>query len=266
MTSTETRVEGNRAYELKDGIWYLIEDDEHMGQGDPHVILLNALFNMLLDLLRDHPLAHVFQDIYIHWDKTQGSLCLAPDLAVFPRIEPRERRSVYLWEEASRPVFVLEVLSSSTADQDWGDKLIRYRDDLRVAEYFICDPKEGEQKVWGHRLVDGEYRGIIAREDGRVWSEELQAWFGQDEAGMLHVWTRDGRQLRWHVAAVEYAEEVVVERDEAIAERDAQRQRAEEALAQREAQRLRAEAAETRARELEEMVRRFQAAPDRPTE
>lgn len=255
MAATATRLDGDRFYELKDGVWYLIEDEENMGQGDPHALMAIALFEMLKELLRGLPLARVFHDIFIHWDKARGDGCVAPDLAVFPRMEPRERSAIYLWEEASWPIVVVEVLSKNTKAKDRGEKLRTYQDKLRVPEYFICDPTEGAQKVWGHRLVDGKYRQIAPDDRDRVWSEELHAWFGPDEGGMLQVWDASGRRMSRHELTLE-------ERDEARAERDAERQRAEAALREASEQAQWREAAEARARELEETVRRLQTSRD----
>lgn len=250
MPETMTRAVGNRFYELKDGIWYLIEDEENMGQGDPHALLAIALFNMLEELLRDRPLSRIFHDIYIHWDRAKGDLCVAPDLAVFPTMEPRERRSIYLWEEASWPIVVVEVLSESTRQHDLHDKLKQYRDDLHVPDYFVCEPREGAQEVWGYRLAGGQYREIEPDEHGRVWSEQLQAWFGMDEEGMLAVWDGSGKQMSRHGVTVAERDEVRAERDAAQAERDSQRQRAEAA------EHVAAEA-EARARALEEELQRL---------
>lgn len=234
MGATTTRIAGDRTYEYKDGVWYLIEEEDTVGQGDAHAMLAIALFDMLQELLWDHPLARVFFDIFLHWDKTDGDLCVAPDLVVFPQIDDpaRGRSALYLWEEASRPVFVLEVLSTSSRDTDPDEKLRVYQDDLGVPEYFICDPMDGAQQVWGHRLEVGEYREIEPDEQGRVWSEELRAWFGPDELGDMQVWDASGRRMSRHVAAVR----------------------------EREAERQRAEAAEARTRELEAALRRMQDA------
>lgn len=260
MADTLTRVEGDRAYEYKDGVWYLIEEEDQVAQGDWHAVLARALWEMLEELLRPHPLARVFFDIFIHWDKTKSDRCLAPDLVVFPRIERRNCKAMYLWDEASMPVFVLEVLSDKTRSRDLNLKLRAYQDEMRVPEYFMCDPTDGEQQVCGFRLVDWKYQPIEPDERGRVWSEELRAWFGPDELGDMQIWDASGRRMARH-------EEALDEREAERLRADAERLRAEAALEQaasaareRDAERGRAEAAETRAREMEAALRRLRDA------
>src|SRR5205823_3169278 len=128
------------------------------------------------------------------------------DLVMFPEASAGNRQAIYLWEEASRPVFVLEVLSHTRHDQDPRKNPRLYQDDLRVPEYFVCDPMLDYPRAWGYRLVGGQYQQIEAGRDGRVWSEELRAWFGTDESGQVRVWDERGRRMLRHREAVERAE------------------------------------------------------------
>lgn len=226
------------------GVWYAIEEDEYVSEGNWHAIVLTALFDKVRYLLRDRPLARAFMDVMVHWHEGTDNPKLAPDLTVLPVVEDpkRKRGSLRLWEEASWPVFVLEVLSESTEIKDFNEKFEVYQERLRVPEYFICDPDPDRQVVWGYRLEGGIYQEIEEGEHGRVWSEQVGGWFGVDEEGMIQVWDSDGVRVPGHEEAVDGFATARQERDAARQELDAAARRAE--------------MAETQLRELQEALQR----------
>jgi Uma2 family endonuclease len=111
---------------------------------------------------------------------------LSPDVFVVKGV-PKHRRDNYLiWDEGRGPDLVIELTSASTRDEDIGHKMALYRDELRVPEYFLFDPKLDslDPPLQGYRLHDGQYVPIEPVND-RLPSEVLG----------LHL-ERDGRLLR----------------------------------------------------------------------
>ncbi len=236
------------AYEVIDGVRYPWAEEKSVVQGDWHLWTVNEGIGMVQALLRDRPAARVFSDIFLFWEQGNPHKRLAPDLLVLPEVDAPERgrKSVKLWQERSRPAFVLEVLSEETLHEDLGKKWDIYQDEIGVPEYFVCDPLT-PVRVRGYRLVQGTYQAIDADEEGRVWSEQLQAWLGTGSRGRLRVWSREGAEVPTDAEARERV--------------GAETRRADEEARRAEEEARRAEAAEARIRELEEQLRRRPAEP-----
>ena len=103
------------------------------------------------------------------------------------------------WEEDDRlPDLVLELLSPSTAQVDYGEKKRLYQDVFESSEYFLYEPC-GEMPD-GYRLLDHVYQRIPRSSEGRLWSSVLQVeigiWHGEYD-GVEGPWLRlfypDGR-------------------------------------------------------------------------
>jgi Uma2 family endonuclease len=112
---------------------------------------------------------------------------VAPDVFVVRGVLKHPRDYFLIWEEGKGPDVVIELTSSSTRDEDTRKKFALYRDVLKVAEYFLFDPK-GEylrpSSLLGYRLVRGRYVAIRSVRD-RLPSKVLN----------LHL-ERRGVQLR----------------------------------------------------------------------
>lgn len=231
-------------YEEVNGVLYPVTEETPVVQSNWHVSTVMAAHEMIWALLRDRPGETLFSDILLYWDEGDPKKRVAPDLVVFPEIACPEdlRRAIFLWNEASRPTFVLEVLSESTMVDDLTTKAAIYSDVLGVAEYFLCDPEAQPMQVWGYRLHEGAYEAIRRDERGRLWSAELRAWLGPDDYGMLQVWDESGAAMPRYETALRRAEE--------------ERRRLNEARSRAIEERRRAEAAEERIRALEEELRR----------
>jgi Uma2 family endonuclease len=106
------------------------------------------------------------------------------------RTPTRERWIV--WREGGRyPNVIVELLSSSTAENDRTTKKDIYEQTFRTEDYFCYDPYTGLLEGW--RLKDGKYAPIAENERGWLWSEELQLWLGQWQCAVLGyagVWLR----------------------------------------------------------------------------
>ncbi len=231
-------------YEEIDGVRYPWAAEKRVVQGNWHGWTLVDAMNMVTAALQDRPSARAYSDVFLYWEEGNPQKRLAPDLFVLPEVDQpeRQRRSVRLWQERSRPIFVLEVLSSSTLHEDLGEKYDLYEQEIRVPEYFVCDPFPLPVRIRGYRLAEGGYVSIEEDAEGRIWSEQLQAWFGIGTSGRLRLWSAQGEELpdyaeaRWRAAT--------------------EARRAEEEARRAEEEARRAETAEARVRELEDLLRR----------
>lgn len=181
---------------------------------------------------------YVSGDIFVYWKEGDNSLMVSPDVFVVRGAERRMRTVYRSWEDGGRlPEFVIEILSGNIGDKDLDDKLKRYRDDLRVKEYFIFDPGIGrlDPPLQGYRLRGKKYVPIKAI-DGRLPSVVTG----------LHL-EADGDELRlWDPSTGVRVPTEAERREQEEAARPA------EATARR--------AAERRVRELEAELRRRDAA------
>ncbi|NJK79250.1 MAG: Uma2 family endonuclease [Chloroflexaceae bacterium] len=83
---------------------------------------------------------------------------------------------------------VVEVVSPSSVQRDYADKFLEYQQ-AGVREYWIIDPREGVQQVYGYTLAaEGHYQPIAADAEGRSASTVLAgfwlrpAWLWQESA------------------------------------------------------------------------------------
>ncbi len=173
-------------------------------------------------------------------DKPKKTAFRGPDAFLVKGAAKRKRSIWVAWEENDRlPDLVLELLSPSTADDDYGKKKRIYQDVFKTSEYFLYAPlAEG---VDGFRLLDNAYQPIPRSAERRLWSRELEIelgiWHGQyeDETGhWLRLFYPDGSLVPTKEERVEQ------EREKA----EQERQRAEQERQRAEQERQRADAAE----------------------
>jgi Uma2 family endonuclease len=162
-----------------------------------------------------------------------------PDVFWVGGVDPDRERKVWIsWEEEGRlPDVIVELLSPSTAKKDRTEKKDLYAQIFRTAEYFLCDPDKGTLE--GFRLAGRSYRPIRPDEQGRLWSEQLGAFFGHWQ-GVV-----EGRNGKW--VRLFRADASLVPTQEEQAEMERQRAEAESRradVAEAELARLRAALAE----------------------
>jgi Uma2 family endonuclease len=166
-----------------------------------------------------------------------------PDVFWVGGVEPeRERKAWISWEEGGRlPDVIVELLSPSTARKDRTEKKDLYARVFGTAEYFLADPET--RKLEGYRLSGRSYRPILPDEQGRLWSEQLEVYFGAWQGvavGRKHDWVRLFRPDGTLVPTTEEQAEAERQRADMECQRaEAERQRADAAEA--ELARLRAE-------------------------
>ena len=130
--------------------------------------------------------------VYFSAHQSRTSDYRGPDFFVVQGVAHRPRNSWVVWEEGKGPDLVIELLSPTTAHLDRTDKKLVYQDNLRVPEYFLFDPNNGDFEGFG--LRDGIYEPLVPDAQGRLISEQCQLalvrWDG--------VYSREhSRWLRW---------------------------------------------------------------------
>jgi Uma2 family endonuclease len=99
---------------------------------------------------------------------------VSPDVFVVRGLEPHLRDNYLLWEEGKPPGVVIEVTSASTKEEDLEEEYEIYRDEVKVPEYFLFDPRIEylDPPLQGYQLVNGQYVSIAPIE-GRLPSQTL---------------------------------------------------------------------------------------------
>ena len=176
---------------------------------------------------------------------------VSPDVMVTKGLEMKLRKNYLLWQEGLPPNIVIEITSESTRDEDVQDKFEIYRDEIRVAEYFLFDPFNEYLKpqLQGWRLKTGAYLPVEAV-GGRYFSEQLGLHL-QAEGSFLRLF--DPQTNRKLLTPQESQQESEEEARKAIAvatvAQEQQRQAVEaQHSAEAETERLRQEIAELKKR------------------
>ncbi len=209
---------------------YPTSDGRPMAETDLHRDLMFDLIRMLQRWFAADRMVYVSGNLLVYYEPGNRRRHLAPDVFVVKGVPNHKRDNYLIWHEAKGLDLVIELTSSSTREEDEDDKMWLYRDVLRVAEYFLFDPRGDYQhpRLRGFRLQNGEYVPIEPV-NGRLPSEVLG----------LHL-EADGNQLRlWDPKTgcwLPTTEELNQSQEEALKQKEAQAQQQAEALKQKEAQ------------------------------
>ena len=144
-----------------------------MGETDLHRKIMAAVIEMLELYFAGQPV-YVSGNLLLYYKPGNKRRHVSPNVMVVKGLEPRNRDNYLLWEEGRAPNVVIEVTSASTRDEDLDEKFEIYRDVVRVAEYFLFDPR-GEYlspALQGYRLIGTQYVPIEPAL-GRLASVEL---------------------------------------------------------------------------------------------
>ena len=164
--------------------------DEPPLETDFHRDQIDLLIRLLKYWWRDRQDFYISGNLTVYYNEQQlkNRDFRGPDVFVVLGAEKRDRRSWAVWEEGGKyPNVVIELLSSSTATVDRGEKKLLYQDIWRVPDYFWFHPETLE--FAGFHLVDGRYIAIGPTDAGWLWSEQLGLYLGVHE-----------QQLRWFTA------------------------------------------------------------------
>jgi Uma2 family endonuclease len=152
---------------------YPTSDGRPMGETDLH---RNVMFESIesLKLYFAGQQVYVSGNLLLYYQPGNRRRHVSPDVLVVKGLDPRDRNNYLLWEEGRPPQVVIEVTSESTREEDLFDKLEIYRDRIRVAEYFMFDPRGEylEPALQGYRLIGDRYEPM-EMVVGRIESQEL---------------------------------------------------------------------------------------------
>jgi Uma2 family endonuclease len=198
-----------------------------MGETDLHRnIMFAAIESLKLHYAGQQ--VYVSGNILLFYQPGNRRRHVSPDVLVVKGLDPHDRENYLLWEEGRPPNVVIEVTSGSTRDEDLYDKFEIYRDQIRVLEYFLFDPRGDylEPSLQGYRLKARRYQPIKPVDD-RLPSRELG----------LHLETHN-RELRFFDPATGHW---LPTQDEARQAAEAERRQAESERRQAESERRQAE-------------------------
>jgi Uma2 family endonuclease len=221
-------------------------------------------------------------DMFIYYDPAQAQGIASnplthkyykgPDFFFVSGVEPGNRESWVVWEEGRFPEIIAEFISPTSQHKDRVKNKPLYEQTFRTPEYFHYDRAIGELE--GFRLDPRRYRPIMANAEGRMWSQQLQAFLGLWEGSWAKVpetWVRLFDQEGRLMPTAEEAARQRAEQERQRAEQDRQRaeqerQRAEQEQRLKEQERQRAEQADQRAAAAEAELARLRAQlADRPS-
>ncbi|MCG8425308.1 MAG: Uma2 family endonuclease [Proteobacteria bacterium] len=241
----------------------LPESDGVPMASDLHVRQMNLLIEVVgaLMVARGRTNFWVGGDIFIYYTPEQARFVashtppeerafVGPDFVFIDGVTPGPRRSWQVWNEHNRyPDVIAELLSPSTARIDNTVKKWRYDRIFRTPEYYLYEPDS--EVFTAYHLVGGKYRKARRGADERVYSKQLDAWFG------LWQGTFQTYSARWlRIYQTEHASDPIPTGHERAED---ERQRAEDERRRAEDERQRAEDERQRAERAEAELARLRA-------
>jgi hypothetical protein len=182
--------------------WLSLEDDTEdapwMVMGDLQFRSASSLYYGLRNHAREQGLAwYVASMLPIQVAKlpSRRKQILAPDLFV-ALVPERSRAAFDVAAEGGFPPFVLEVVSPSSVQRDFDDKLEAY-EKLGAREYALFTPRADTPSVLqGYRRnAAGQFEVWPLDPEGRLWSDVLGLYLVV-RGTILQAQTREGRLLR----------------------------------------------------------------------
>ena len=248
----------------------LIFDDGEPMESNRHRIAMNTLIRSLQQAWSDRNDFFCGGNMFIYYSSTQARNrdFRGPDFfAVLDVDGTTSRQGWVVWDEDGRyPDVIVELLSESTAEADFGIKKDIYERRFRTPNYFVFDPFEPNSLQGWQLDTTRNYQPLVPNEHGWLWCH-LGFWLGTwegtieretavwvrfyDEAGNLVLLPQEAERQRAEVA--QQQAEAERQRAEAAQQQvEAERQRAEVAQQQAEAERQRALALAARLPEMGE--------------
>jgi Uma2 family endonuclease len=229
---------------------YPTRDGRPMGETEVHRDRMYDVIQVLQDFFAADPMVCVSGNLLIFYVPGDKRRHVSPDVFVVRGVPRRQRDNYLVWEEGRAPDLVIELTSRSTRKEDLVKKFELYRDVLRVAEYFLFDPKAEylDPPLRGYRLVEGRYDRIEPTAGGRLPSAVLGLELERVGSQLRFYDPASGRHLPTPREALRESEAARQE-TEAARQQEAAARRKEAAARQQaeaEAQRLRQELADLR--------------------
>lgn len=149
-------------------------DDGEPMETQRHKMQLDLLMDALLPWLEGRSDGYVGGNMFVYYSMKQvrNRDFKGPDFFVALGVPKVERLSWVIWEEGKAPDVVIELLSSSTIDQDKHEKKQIYQDRMRVSEYFWFNPFDPDDWA-GFILQHGAYQPLRPNAQDQLISEAL---------------------------------------------------------------------------------------------
>ncbi len=154
---------------------YPTSDGKPMAETDIHRDQMVEAIEVLKGRYANDPDVYVSGNLLIYYVEGKPRKHRSPDVFVVWGVPKHDRLVYKIWEECVAPQVVIEITSKTTRKEDLKEKLVIYRDEWKVREYFLFDPLGDylDPPLQGHRLVRGKYKPIEPDENGRLHSELL---------------------------------------------------------------------------------------------
>jgi Uma2 family endonuclease len=237
-----------------DGLYYRAEEERTVPLSGAAIRLIFYLYGALRHLLYPrHELVYVAADQFIYYVPHDPGHPVAPDVWVCYGVPKEPERPCFrTWEEGLSPSFVVEISSKDSRGEDRGPKFSIYQDALQCREYLIYD--EDLDELLLYRRQGDRFALVPPAADGRVYSEEVEAWFGREPGILVRVYDPEGQPVVNFEEALAHA--ALAERLRLRAEEE--RRRAEEAEQRMAEERRRAEVLEAENARLRAELARLQ--------
>jgi Uma2 family endonuclease len=147
---------------------------EQLPESSVHLRVRTALYLLLERELRGK--AFVGSDQFVYWNPTDPKQCLAPDVMVRLGMPSTPLPSFKTWKHGAPHVAVEIVSPSDSRDDDWNDKLERYRR-CGVAELVRVNPESEAPSLTLWDLVEGDLVERDLAGGGSRWSPALGAYW-----------------------------------------------------------------------------------------
>lgn len=228
-----------------------------MGETDLHRKVINDLIETLTAFYEGQQV-YVSGNMLLFYRPGNKRRHVSPDVMVTKGLEMKLRKNYLLWQEGLPPNIVIEITSESTRDEDVEDKFEIYRDEIRIAEYFLFDPFNEylSPQLQGWRLQNDAYLPVEEMA-GRFFSEQLGLYLQAEGSFLRLVDPQTNRRLPtpqegWRESdevarQAKLATEVAQEQQQLAQEQKRQAVEAQH-RAEAEAERLRLEIAELKKR------------------
>lgn len=178
-------------------VHYPESDGKPMAETLNHILVITYLLDVLMTWFRDQKDMYVGANNLIYYEQGFPKASFAPDVYLIPGLDKTPRRVFKLWEEKRAPAVIFEITSRATWEEDLGDKLELYAR-LGVPEYFVYDVEHEEldPPLRGFRLVGGDYEPMLADEEGKLYSREMQLALQEIDGTLRLVNPRSGEVLK----------------------------------------------------------------------
>ena len=166
------------------------QEGDYFVQGTRHYLDCRKAYSLFASLHQGKTGWSVFGDLKLVL-RVEGIPNPAPDVMVIPNVkDPSRPRGLFdVQEEGTRPLFILEVVSSRYREADREKKVWIY-EQAGVVEYVFIDawwqeeaPEAVQYEVVGYCLQAGKYVPMPQDERGFFYSAVNEVWIGVVEGG-----------------------------------------------------------------------------------